>query len=147
MLSLTEDKGYILYERVNEGFVRHKRWQRNQKQFHYENVPVLLLGLEILQYVSVKLQQESLYLLNTLSSSTYPKLDYEEDVPFTQASISAYLTKNLPPWACQRARTTAKLNNVKQSMIEGKALLVSDESLFPHFHRAGSAWIILIPDT
>ena len=113
MLSLTEDKDYI-YERVNEGFVRHKRWQRNQKQFHYENVPVLLLGLENLQYVSVKLQQESLYLLNTLSSSTDPKLDYEEDVPFTRASISAYLTKNLPPWACQRVRTTAKLNNVKQ---------------------------------
>ena len=136
----------LLYERVNEGYVRHKRWERNRKRFHYEYTPTLLSGLENLQYATVEMKQDSIYLLNTYSPQSIFMEEETPLIPFTRLSISAYLKKKLPPWACQRIRTSATLNQLRHSMLDGKALLVSDGSLFPHFHKAGAAWIISTPD-
>ena len=142
---LSEDKEYI-YERVNDGFVRHKRWNQTRKQFQYDYNPILLSGFENLRYASVALDREYISLLNTHTAPSSLLSEVEEDIPFTRASICAYLTRKLPPWAGQRVRTSETLNQLHKSLLAGTALLVSDGSLFPHFHKAGAAWIISTPD-
>lgn len=142
---ISENNKYI-YERVNDGFVRHIGWQRDRRRFYYDNEPTMLSGVENLQYVSVSLQQESILILNKYTSSPQPPTLEHEAIPFSPLSISKYLRKHLPPWASQRIRTSQTLRNLRQSMLDGKALLVSDGSLFPHFHKAGAAWIISTPD-
>ena len=133
-----------LYERVNDQFALHTLTGR-RRQFNYDCVMVNSMPDNVKQ-ASVDLTPTHIQLLNSTYSAHSTMIE-EETLPRLQDdSIIRSLQTHLPPWSCQRITIVGSLATIKEDIEAGKALMVSDGSLFPLLSKAGAAWIISTHD-
>ena len=133
-----------LYERVNDQFALHTLNGR-RRQFSYDCVMVNSMPDNVKQ-ASVDLTPTHIQFLNSTYSNHSTILDEETLPPLQDVSTIRYLKKHLPPWSCQRIQIVGSLATIKEDIEAGKALLVSDGSLFPLLSKAGASWIIATHD-